>query len=321
MPHLIVIEGHEVSRRQLEELLTVLEKKGWPLMEKIEASSRGWGWPEALASVNSGGLFTSRRVVVIEEAEGLGLFDPSLNTLLEDRDAPGVLVAVFLSNSKKNFPKETLGLKKISFVRAEPSVSPWKRKDWLLALAREKKLKLEPAAASLLAESLESQEELRSELDKLALSSDGAPITLALAQELSFDEGARALLTFLDGVCQARPKDVARSLIHLRSTPSPLPVLTALYNRLRPALYLACFPQAERQALESIGATREYALRMARTAKKNFGPEAVKKFMLLLIRCSFLEKTSFAQGWPGFETLVWKLLSGSFRPNRASGRK
>ena len=133
-----------------------------------------------------------------------------------------------------------------------------------------------------------------------------------------------AQLTFLDGVCEARPRDVARSLVRLRSNPSPLLTLTALCNRLRPALYMICFPREEARALDAIGAPRERALNMARSARKHFGPDAIKKFMMGALRCSFLEKTSLAEGWPGFEVLLWELLgssAGSTAPGKQKNTK
>ena len=58
-------------------------------------------------------------------------------------------------------------------------------------------------------------------------------------------------------------------------------------------------------------------MRMARGALRLFGAEAVKDFMLRAVRLSFAEKTSVAQGWPGFELIVWGLLAGKQSPQRA----
>jgi DNA polymerase-3 subunit delta len=306
MPRLIAIEGHESQRRKLEELLSDLEKKGYVLTGKFEAASVQGGWPGVVATSRNGGLFDDKRMTVVESAEQLGSFPPSLGDFLED-DADDVVIAVFGGDTKKVFAKEIL--KKISFIRSEASVPPWGRREWLTNLAREKSCRLDGAAAALLAESLESQEELRAELDKLAFYSGGEPITVETVKQLSFDEGGNALLRFLDGVCQARFKDVLNALKYLQSDPSPLPLLTALYNRLRPALYIACSsPRAEKQVLAAVGATREYALRMARSALGHFGRDNIEHFMLSLIRLSYLEKTSLAEGWIGFETALWRLL-------------
>jgi DNA polymerase-3 subunit delta len=320
MPRLIAIEGHESQRRKLEELLSDLTQKGYVLTGKFEASSflqrpASGGWPGLIAASRNGGLFDEKRITVVEGAEQLGAFPLSLADFLEN-EADDVVVAVFGGDTKKVFVKEVA--QSITFIRADASVPPWGRREWLLNLAREKSWRLDNAAAALLAESLESLEELRAELEKLALcAAEGEPITVELVKRLSFDEGGNALLRFLDGVCQARPKDVLKALSYLRADTSPLPLLTALYNRLRPALYIACVsPRMEGKALSALGAPREYALRMARSALEHFGGENIKDFMLNLIRLSYLEKTSFAQGWIGFEAALWRLMS-----ENAEGRR
>ena len=294
MSRLIVIEGHEGQRRQLAEQLAALSEKGFALAGKLEAGTAFRDWKELFASAGGRGLFDARTVTVAEGAEALGPFPDELASILEDGqegdEAESVVVATFAGDTRKIFSRETLALKRILFLKAEASVPPWKRKDWLLGLARERGCRLNPAAAALLGESLESQEELRSELDKLSFYASGREIGVDDVRALSFDEGAKALLQFLDGLCQARHGEVVRSLRHLRSEPSPLRLLAALGNRLRPAV------------------------RMSRFALGNFGAEAIKRFMLGAAGLSWREKTSAAGGWPDFELLLWELL------RRASGK-
>ena len=318
MSRLIVIEGHEGQRRQLAEQLAALSEKGFALVGKLEAGTAFRDWKELFASAGGRGLFDARTVTVAEGAEALGPFPDELASILEDGqegdEAESVVVATFAGDTRKIFSRETLALKRILFLKAEASVPPWKRKDWLLGLARERGCRLNPAAAALLGESLESQEELRSELDKLSFYASGREIGVDDVRALSFDEGAKALLQFLDGLCQARHGEVVRSLRHLRSDPSPLRLLAALGNRLRPALYLACFPEDEAAALRASGGPRDHAVRMSRLALGNFGAEAIKRFMLGAAGLSWREKTSAAGGWPDFELLLWELL------RRASGK-
>ena len=301
MPHLIVIEGHEGQRRQLEETLTALTREDRQVSGKFDADGTFPDWRALLERVGSRGLFAAREAVVAEGCEALGAFPDGLAGSLEGPEADAVIVATFGGEARKVFSKEVLALKKVRFLKAEASVPPWKRKDWLLKLAQEKGWRLAPDAALLLGESIE--------LAKLALYADGREIALADVRALSFDEGGRALLTFLDGVCAGNAQDVARALSRLSRDPL-LPVLTALCNRLRPALYIASFPGNEAQAAAAAGANREYAMRMARGALRLFGAKAVKDFMLRAVRLSFAEKTSAAQGWPGFELIVWDLLAG-----------
>ena len=326
MPHLIVIEGHEGQRRQLEETLTALAREDRQVSGKFDADGTFPDWRALLERVGSRGLFSAREAVVAEGCEALGAFPDGLAGSLEGPEADAVIVATFGGEAKKVFPKEVLALKKVRFLKAEASVPPWKRKDWLLGLARERGCRLNPAAAALLGESLESQEELRAELDKLSFYASGREIGVDDVRALSFDEGAKALLQFLDGLCQARHGEVVRSLRHLRSDPSPLRLLAALGNRLRPALYLACFPEDEAAALRASGGPRDHAVRMSRLALGNFGAEAIKRFMLGAAGLSWREKTSTAGGWPDFELLLWELLrhaSGKGpgqKPNRFPSR-
>ena len=330
MSRLIVIEGHEGQRRQLAEQLEALSKKGFALAGKLEAGTAFRDWKELFASAGARGLFDARTVTVAEGAEALGPFPDELASILEggleDNEAESVVVATFSGDTKKVFSKETLALKRILFLKAEASVPPWKRKDWLLGLARERGCRLSPTAAALLGESLESQEELRAELDKLSFYASGREIGVDDVRALSFDEGAKALLQFLDGLCQARHGEVVRSLRHLQSDPSPLRLLAALGNRLRPALYLACFPEDETAALRASGGPRDHAVRMSRLALGNFGAEALKRFMLGAAGLSWREKTSAAGGWLDFELLLWELLrhaSGKGpgqKPNRPTSR-
>ncbi|MCR5346191.1 MAG: hypothetical protein K6E38_00265 [Fretibacterium sp.] len=314
MPRLVVIEGHEGQRRQLEEHLTALEAAGYPLSGKFEAGDLDGGWRSLFERAGTRGLFAERQALVAEGCDSLGPFPDEMSGCLEDEGADAVIIATFAGDTKKVFSRGILALRKISFLRADPSVPPWKRKDWLMNLARERGAKLAPDAAALLGESIESQEELRGELAKLHLYAGGRTITVGDVQALSFDEGGRALLSFLDGVCQARPRDVVRALKYLRQEPV-LPVLTSLCNRLRPALVMAAFPRSQEAALKAIGmgSGKDYALRMARGALSVFGGEAIRRFMLGVVRLSFLEKTSRSEGWPGFEQVLWELMGSSGR--------
>ena len=149
---------------------------------------------------------------------------------------------------------------------------------------------------------------MRSEIHKLALYSQGRDINLSDVENLSFDEGGRAQLIFLDGICDNKPLDVSRSLKYLRTNPLPV-VLAAITNRLRPALMLSCFSKKNSdEALKASGAS-SYAVKKAQSALKNFGADAIKKFMAKSIRLSLIEKTNHAEGWQGFELILWELMT------------
>lgn len=307
MPHIIAIEYSEAQRRQLTEQLASLAKNGWPLSAKYEASTFGT-WQELFSSITQPGLFAQREAVVVEGAETLGPFPENLAGLLEGNDADCALILVFSTDTKslKSIASS------ITIIKPEAQVPPWQRQKWLLDLAKSQSVKLSPDAAQLLADSIESQEELRGELAKLGLFAGKREITREDVEALSFDEGGRAQLMLIDGLCDNKPNDVARAIKHLRSD-SILPVLSAITNRLRPALMLACFPEKlQNDALRAIDhdpAKKKYAVTKSRSALKHFGPEKIKRFMLGAARLSFLEKTGRAEGWQGFELIIWELMA------------
>ena len=228
MPHIIAIEYSEAQRRQLTEQLASLAKNGWPLSAKYEASTFET-WQDMFSTIIQPGLFAQREAVVIDGAETLGSFPENLAGLLEDKDADCALILVFSTD-----PKTLKSIaSSITIIKPEAQVPPWQRQKWLRDLAKSDGLKLSPDAAQLLADSIESQEELRGELAKLGLFAGKREITVEDVEALSFDEGGRAQLMFIDGLCDNKPHDVARAVKHLQGD-SILPVLAAITNRLRP---------------------------------------------------------------------------------------
>lgn len=307
MPHIIAIEYSEAQRRQLTEQLASLAKNGWPLSAKYEAQSFP-SWQDMFSTITQPGLFAEREAVVVEGAETLGPFPENLAGLLEDKDADCALILVFTTDTKtlKSIASS------ITIIKPEAQIPPWQRQKWLLGLAKSDGLKLSPDAAQLLADNIESQEELRGELAKLGLFAGKREITIEDVGALSFDEGGRAQMMFIDGVCDNKPNDVARAVKHLRSE-SILPYLAAITNRLRPALMIACFPESLQtdalKAADNDPARKKYAVTKSRSALKHFGPDKIKRFMLSAARLSFLEKTGRAEGWQGLEMIIWELMA------------
>lgn len=307
MPHIIAIEYSEAQRRQLSEKISELAKMGWPLNGKYEAQNFGT-WGRLFENAIAPGLFAQREVIVVENAETLGDFPEELANFLEDDKADCVIILIFGGDTKNLNAVKKL----IDIIKPEAQITPGRRKEWLISLAKAAKFKLSPEAAQLLGESIESQEELRAEINKLALYSCGREININDVENLSFDEGGRAQLKFLDGICDNKPYDIANALKYLRTKPL-LPVLAAVTNRLRPALIMTSF-QAKYtdEALKAVGndpAKRNYALMKSRSALKNFGAERIKIFIAKSIRLSYLEKTNFAESWEGFELILWELMS------------
>ena len=309
MPHLIAIESGESQRRQLSEKIQELSKKGWPLNGRFDSEHFGT-WQALFENAITPGLFVERELIVIESAESFGSFPDELKTFLEDDKSDCIIILVFSSDSPSKNLKSVIG--QIEIIKPEAQVPPWKRQEWLLSIAKRENFAITKEAAELLGDSIESQEELLSELHKLALYADGREINIDDVQNLSFDEGGRAQIIFLDSVCDNRPSEAARALKYLKAG-AMLPVLAALTNRLRPAMIISCFQgRYENNALKASGsdpAKKNYALGKSRNAMRNFGAEAVKKFMARSARLSFLEKTNRAEGWQGFELILWELMS------------
>ena len=307
MPHLIAIEYSEAQRRQLKAEIDRLSKAGYPLSAKYDAETFG-SWDKLFETAIAPGLFAEREAIVVENAESLDAFPEKLSSLVEDDKADIVIILVFNSDTKTLKPIA----KSITLIKPETQIPPWKRQAWLISLAKEQGFRISYDAANLLAESIESQEELRSEILKLGIYADGREITLQDAENLSFDEGGRALMLLLDGICANKPNDVAKALTHLRND-FMLPVLTAVTNRLRPALIISLFQgKYTDPALKAAGfdpAKKNYAINKAKSALKFYGAERIKTFMAEAVRLSYLEKTSRAEGWQGFESAIWSLMA------------
>ena len=307
MPHLIAIEYSEAQRRQLKSEIDRLNKSGWPLSGKYDAETFGT-WDKLFESAITPGLFAERELIVVENAEILGAFPENLSAMIEDDKADTVIILVF-STDTKNLKAVA---KSITLIKPEAQIPPWKRQSWIMSLAKEQGLRISQDAANLLAESIESQEEVRSEILKLGIYADGREITLKDAQDLSFDEGGRAMMMFLDGICACNPHDVAKAISHLNDD-SPLPIIAAVTNRLRPALILSLFQgKYADEALKAAGfdpVKKNYAINKAKSALKIYGAERIKIFMAESARLSFLEKTSRAEGWQGFESVIWSLMA------------
>ncbi|MCL1875427.1 MAG: hypothetical protein FWF87_04110 [Synergistaceae bacterium] len=313
MPHLCVIPAGIAQRRQLAEYISSYSQRGYSYASRVDAKAgasssdvREVSWSSVLAASRSGGLFAEKQLFVIESAESLGEFPEELEQYLDSAaKADSVVVCVYAAEGKgggaaKVFPQSALS--KIEFAAKEEAVPPWKRKDWVIRLSKELGVSISYEAAALLAESIDEQEELRGELVKLADYSRPRQISLELVRQLSFDEGGSSMLKFLDGFSQGKAEDVISSLKYLKQDASPLPMITALSNRLRPALYITLYKD-EQAALAALG-VRDYAARMAKQALKIYGKPAIQKFMLELTRLSYMEKTNYAEGWVGFETAL-----------------
>lgn len=309
MPHLRVIaSGGASARRLVAEELEALSKKG----RAFAGTREGGEWPALIAAGRSAGLFDEKRVSVVESAELLGPFPEELVPYLEGEDASEVILLLFEKDPGKVF--SPAAKKMIAQIKGE-SVPFWsaQRKRWLLDLARKEGVAVSDDAAALLVELLEDPEEVRAELLKLGAYAHGGPVDAGMVKELSFDEGRNRMLKFLDAFCQARAPEVFAALERFKQEPSMLPLLTGLYNRIRPALYLGIFPSAGGERVRSALEIKDYALKMGREALRHYSPKALGDLSFGLLALSWKEKTSFAEGWPGFESLLIACMASAGR--------
>lgn len=316
MPFLSVISGEESARsRLLTETLSRFDSLGFKLQKKNE----GGDWFDLFAGLRTGGLFEGKRIFVVQSAELLGEFPERLEPFIEkDSDCGAVLV--YNNKYSKFFSPGTVGL--LSVVK-EKTVPKWnnQREKWLMDVAEDENINLDRDAASLLVEWIDDPEEIRAELNKLAaaIHSD-SPITIELVRQLSLDEGRNCLLGFLDGISRCSVKSVVRSLEQLRqNNVSLLYVITALFNRVRIALYVQHFSPQWKARLEKILKVRNYQMKMVREMMKKYSVENIDILALELMSLSYREKTGKSSGWNEFETIIFSFLSeadGKIRKRR-----
>lgn len=279
--------------------LAKLERDGYAR----EGAGETPDWTSLISAGRTDSLFGEKKVIVVEGAEGLGPFPEAQEEFLEGEGADQVILLVYESAPTKLFGAGAR--KKVQFLKSDTgSLPPWERKRWLLSLAGELSVHLSDEGAAILADMLDDRGELRSEVEKLGEYAEGGEVTGDMVKALCFDEGRSRLLSFLDGFCQGRPGEVFASLEYLKREDSVLPLVTALYNRIRPALYLGMFPHMGGDWVKLVLQIKDYPLRMAREALRRYSPQAIGELAAGLLGLSWREKTGAAEGWFGFEALL-----------------
>jgi DNA polymerase-3 subunit delta len=123
-------------------------------------------------------------------------------------------------------------------------------------------------------------------------------------------DGSRGMLKLLDGICRGAHTDVLQALDTLSRNSELLPLLSAIHNRIRLALYIAAFPMKREAFAKALGA-RDYATRMAETAAGIYGRDKLVNFAAGLIRINYNEKSGLGASWRDLSLLVINLLSGA----------
>ncbi len=304
MPHLLVASAAGTSLRRLVYETTAKEKAdGYPLAIRRE----GGEWKELLTGESGGGLFDVRRLVLVEEAHLLGKFPPGMEPLLEGPECPVHILLVFSEDARSTFPKDILP--RLTWLKGEeiPRFG-FARQKWFESEARRHGLAFSGEAKNLLLDSMEDPEEILSELSKLRLVAEGGRVGVELVRLLCFDEGEKALLSLLDGMCDADISRVATALPQVKRR-DLIPVAAALHNRFRLALYHASFKGSHKgkAAAEALKA-RPYQERQALEAVRNFSRAALSIFVRDLCAVNIGEKSGNRRGWVDLELAILDLL-------------
>jgi DNA polymerase III delta subunit len=314
--HLILLDAAGTSqRRLLQEERARLEKLGY---EPGGTVREGTSWSDLLASGSTRGLFCSKTYLLVEGAEKLGKFPESLLPELTSSPGDAVFLLLYAKSWGSFFPASA---KDLCTVRKGEVMPRWgrERMEWLRKNASSAGVELSSEALSFISERFEDPEEIRGEFRKLALAYYDRPLSGKEVAALSVDEGEKALLHFLDGLCYRRVSETLEAFRSLARRQPFLLVLTSLYNRIRVGMYMALYPSRKDQeeALKSIGA-RSYQKRMGQELLRRYPKRALYDFAVCLAFLSAAEKAGVGPGWRGLEMGLLQLLGASVREEERS---
>ncbi|MBQ0055275.1 MAG: hypothetical protein KBS54_03910 [Synergistaceae bacterium] len=304
MPELrLVVASGTSQRRLLEETAKELEQKGYAMSARLE----GGEWQPLLSDNMSGGLFDENRFIIVEEAESLGTLPEQFSPMVQ-KDSPVVIVLVYENEPSKLIPKEILGKCTVLKPAAYPRW-PRERQQWVETLARNMNVALARDAAALMVELVEDPEEIRGQLVTLAALKGGKIVSAEDVENFCLDDGSKNLLRLLDGICSGDSTAAMKSLAAMEKTAQSgdlIKLTSALHNRFRLAFYGAVFPRMAEHFKNAFGA-RDYAWRLAQSAARRFGPRALFRFLVGILRLNAGEKSGTSNGWHELEFLVIEL--------------
>jgi len=307
VPHLMIVSAAGTSQRRLVSDTVAREgKMGYPLSSRRE----GGEWNDLLSSENGVGLFEPKRLVLVEEAQELGKFPLGMETLLEGPESCTHILLVYSEESRNLFDKGVHS--KLAWLKAEdiPRFGT-ARQRWVEEKAGGMGLSFSPEGMSLLLDTVEDPEEMLSELSKLKEFSREGSIGVEEVRTLCFDEGEKALLQLLDGLCEADRNKVVESFRHVRRR-ELIPIVAALHNRFRLALYRSCLTSSRcrKSAGEALKA-RPYQDRQAEQATRHYSREALSTLIRDLCAVNIGEKTGNRGGWVELEMILLDFLASS----------
>ncbi len=307
MPHVhILTGGGSAQRRLMEATLKAYAARGYEDITRQE----GGDWAALLTENSGGGLFGEKRVVVVDEAEKLGVLPERYAPLLEPKNAETAILLICKNETAIPVPK-TLIPKCTLSKATEPS--PWskERDEIILSAAREQGVGVARDAVSLMKELFEDTGELAGETKKLALHclvAKKKEISRADIETLCLSDGGKNLLKLLDGICAGKEAETLNALEALRKGSELLPLLSAIHNRIRLALYFAAHERESGLFARALGA-KDYAMRQAETAVRMYGKASILRFTIGLITINANEKSGRGAQWRDLDLLVVELLS------------
>jgi DNA polymerase-3 subunit delta len=307
MPHLHLITGTGTAQRRLvAKELAALAARGYELSARME----GGEWRSLLTGHRGPGLFGERSSVVVDDAEKLGLMPENLASLLENPDAPVVILLVAKSEASAIVPKELL--ERCSRSKAEEP-SPWsKDRDAIVTdAAKRHGVSIGRDSVFLIKELFEDAGELASEADKVAsfcAVSGRHSMSREDVEAFCLSSGTKSLLKLLDGICAGQAAQSLAALGVLMTNGELLPTVSALHNRMRLALYSAAFPNERGRFAKALGA-KDYASRQADQAASLYGRAKLLDFVTGLILINSNEKSGAGASWRDLSVLVINLLS------------
>lgn len=307
MPHLMIVSAAGTSQRRLVSDTVASEgEMGYSLSSRRE----GGAWNDLLSSENGVGLFEPKRLVLVEEAQELGKFPLGMESLLEGPESCTHILLVYSDEPRSLFEKGIHA--RLAWLKGEdiPRFGT-ARQRWVESKAGGLGLSFSLEAMGLLLDTVEDPEEMLSELKKLKEFPRGNPIGIEDVRTLCFDEGEKALLQLLDGLCEADRNKVVESFRHVRRR-DLIPVVAALHNRFRLALYRSCLTssRSRKSAGEALKA-RPYQDRQAEQATRHYSREALSALIRDLCAVNIGEKTGNRGGWVKLEMILLDFLASS----------
>ncbi|MDR3281067.1 MAG: hypothetical protein LBT23_11185 [Synergistaceae bacterium] len=308
MPHIHVLSGPGAALRRL--VSGELEKLASIGYEDIRRQEGG-DWTSLLTENRGRGLFGDRSAILVEDADKLGALPKQLATMLEPPDADVTILLVCKPDGPAVIPKEFMSL--CAFTKAtEPS--PWSRErdDMVYAESKRHGVSVSKGAVALLKEMFDDTGELSAESAKVAsiCSMRGdREISASMVEEFCLSDGSRNLLKLLDGMCSGSVAESRACLGELSRHSEIMPLLSALHNRFRIAMYFSMFQNEKKSFATALGA-KDYASRLADGAARFYGAGKLRDFVTGLIKIAANERTGQGASWRDLDLLVIDLMSG-----------